>query len=223
MITKEQIREILSLHHDTYLMHCVGDTSKFPINMEQHRLRPAFFDDWVVDYIYNNLPEDYIQEKNKSTENKEQKPDYAHDCQDYKEITDKAGRTWYQSCHWHAQRDESRKLKRGDAIIYRRDNFPEGVYGIMIINSFDVKTDFAARAYIGKAPYVSQNGKQPTVTYTIYGEYAPCMDEFSFATDEEIKTFIQEIKADKHSQYYVDTMYKFFPDYMHQYDKFINE
>lgn len=111
--------------------------------------------------------------------------------QDYEEYVDDNGRTWYKMCHFYHQKDRSRKLKECDIIRYRGGN----VYGLMIIGGFAFKSDFAAREYYGNCTHITHKGTENEQKTTIVssGSY-PSFNEFSFATDNEIKSLFEYLK-----------------------------
>ena len=110
--------------------------------------------------------------------------------EDYREVVGKDGFTWYYETHFDHQRPESRKLKKGDAIVYKahRDE------GIMIIKSFDFESDFAARSYIQGCSFKLENGNE--TPFDIYSDLAPGLSCFRFATEEEIDNLFLLAKSD---------------------------
>ena len=110
---------------------------------------------------------------------------------DYEEIMDDDGRIWYTGTHRSHQRPESRKLSPGDIIKFRTN---KGV-GVMVVGSFDFESDFAARSYYMIENWSYENENKNTVyTQTRGWSFAPNICEFSFATEEEIADFFNDIK-----------------------------
>lgn len=112
---------------------------------------------------------------------------------DYIEEIDENGRTWYMKAHLDCQRPESRMLSPGDIIKFK-SSFGDGD-GIMLIGSFDFESDFAARSYymIENWSYKDEN-KNIIHTQTSGHSFAPGISAFSFATEEEIVSFFNDIK-----------------------------
>ena len=73
---------------------------------------------------------------------------------DYGEVEDNNGRIWYKRTHFNAQRKDSRLLKKYDVIVAKRD-LEEPLPTIILIDSFDYESDFAARCLYGKSVYYS--------------------------------------------------------------------
>jgi len=116
--------------------------------------------------------------------------------EDYTKEVDADGRTWYKRANLSTQRKESRKLSEGDIIKFR---YSHGE-GVMVVGHFDYESDFAVRAYycIEDWSYTDENGN--TIKTRSYCDgVAPGVNEFSFATDNEIKQFFEDIKA--HGQF----------------------
>lgn len=115
--------------------------------------------------------------------------------EDYKEEVDENGRTWYIETHWGHQRSESRKLSPGDIIKFK--NGRGNGDGIMLVGSFDFESDFAARSYymIENWSYEDEN-KNTIHTQTRGHSFAPGIRAFSFATEEEIADFFNDIKQE---------------------------
>ena len=112
--------------------------------------------------------------------------------EDYKEEVDENGRTWYIETHWSHQRPDSRKLSPGDIIKFKSYKGE----GIMVVGSFDFESDFAARSYYMIEDWTYENEYKQTVTAQTCGHsYAPGIRKFSFATEEEIIDFFNDIKA----------------------------
>jgi hypothetical protein len=115
--------------------------------------------------------------------------------EDYKEEVDENGRTWYIETHWSHQRQESRKLSPGDIIKFK--NSRGNGDGIMLVGSFDFESDFAARSYymIENWSYEDEN-KNTIHTQTRGHSFAPGIRAFSFATEEEINDFFNDIRKE---------------------------
>lgn len=114
--------------------------------------------------------------------------------EDYKEETDENGRLWYRRTHLFYQREESRKLKKGDAILFKSNQGN----GFMFVEKFDFKSDFAARCYYMKETYIGNDNQQ----HIIYGgDMCPGICGFSFATDEYIKQFFEDTKNNRYDDF----------------------
>lgn len=110
---------------------------------------------------------------------------------DYEEVEDNNGRIWYKRTHFKAQRKESRLLGKYDVIVAKRD-LEEPYPTIMLIDSFDYESDFAARCFYGKSVYY-EDFERKKHTEMWYGGFAPCLQYFSFATHEEIEELFDKI------------------------------
>lgn len=110
---------------------------------------------------------------------------------DYEEVEDNNGRIWYKRTHINAQRKESRLLGKYDVIVVKRD-LEEPYPTIMLIDSFDYESDFAARCFYGKSVYY-EDFERKKHTEMWYGGFAPCLQYFSFATHEEIEELFDKI------------------------------
>ena len=110
---------------------------------------------------------------------------------DYEEVKDNNGRIWYKRTHINAQRKESRLLGKYDVIVAKRD-LEEPYPTIMLIDSFDYESDFAARCFYGKSVYY-EDFERKKHTEMWYGGFAPCLPYFSFATHEEIEELFDKI------------------------------
>ena len=110
---------------------------------------------------------------------------------DYKEVQDDNGRIWYKRTHFNAQRKDSRLLKKYDVIVAKRD-LEEPLPTIILIDSFDYESDFAARCFYGKSVYY-KDCERKKHTEMWYGGFAPCLKYFSFATHEEIEELFDKI------------------------------
>ena len=137
--------------------------------------------------------------------------------EDYKEEIDKNGRMWYVMAHNSTQRDESRKLKQGDIIVYKGYKYS----GTMIVKSFDYQSDFAARCYYGIEQYEDENGEMRTLMFC---EGAPGVHAFSFATEEETKNFFDKIKNESYTDLLLHFKSNCTPDYIkEQYGKYLDD
>lgn len=110
---------------------------------------------------------------------------------DYDVVKDNNGRIWYKRTHINAQRKESRLLEKYDVIVAKRD-LEEPYPTIMLIDSFDYESDFAARCFYGKSVYY-EDFERKKHTEMWYGGFAPCLAYFSFATHEEIEELFDKI------------------------------
>ncbi len=162
-------------------------------------------------------------------ERKQKEEEKAKSRIDFNEETDENGRIWYKRTHLYQQREESRKLKPGDIIKYEA-TCPDGVYeeGIMIINSFDYESDFAARSYVQVSTWTKE--KDPTYKHKfVASSLAPGIDKFSFATEDEIKEFFDYIRKNEYEHYYLFYFVrdgKYVPEFIKkekQYAKYIEE
>lgn len=150
---------------------------------------------------------------------------------DYTEEIDDSGKTWYIRTHFCQQREDSRKIKVGDVIQYKAylPGYEGEENGIMIISSFDFKSDFAARAYYSFSIHerINKETKEkegPAFHYC--AGIAPNIYAFSLATDQEIKNFFKEIKERKPDEFkfYFEDKHGFMPDVIKEkYEKFLNE
>ena len=111
--------------------------------------------------------------------------------EDYEEVQDNNGRIWYKRTHFNAQRKDSRLLKKYDVIVAKRD-LEEPLPTIILIDSFDYESDFAARCLYGKSVYY-KDFERKKHTEMWYGGFAPCLQYFSFATHEEIEELFDKI------------------------------
>ena len=110
---------------------------------------------------------------------------------DYEEVQDSDGRIWYERTHFNAQRKDSRLLKKYDIIVAKRD-LEESLPTIILIDSFDYESDFAARCLYGKSVYY-KDFERKKHTEMWYGGFAPGLRYFSFATHEEIEELFDKI------------------------------
>lgn len=110
---------------------------------------------------------------------------------DYEEVEDNNGRIWYKRTHFDTQRKESRLLEKYDVIAVKSD-LEEPIPTIMIINSFDYESDFAARSLYGKSVYYKDCERKRHSEIWDRG-FAPCPKYFSFATHEELEELFNKI------------------------------
>ena len=107
---------------------------------------------------------------------------------DYEEVEDNNGRIWYKRTHFDTQRKESRLLEKYDVIVAKSD-LEEPIPTIMLINSFDYESDFAARCLYGKSVYYKDCERSEMWD----SGFAPGFRYFSFATHEEIEELFNKI------------------------------
>jgi hypothetical protein len=126
------------------------------------------------------------------------------------------GVEWFKSAGCNKNRPEERKLKSGDAIVYKEGDCK--TLGFMIIRSFDYPADHAARAIYGRNPYKHSDG---TETCTYYSDYSPSFSLYRFATEDEIRDFFNEFGKERVTNklylYYLDKIKETVPD---KYDKY---
>ena len=168
-------------------------------NLDQHTesiLKNYTIDDLIKRYTQLLVRNEELQKENRELrrqlENKEQsetKPESL--LPDYEEVQDNNGRVWYKRTHFNAQRKESRLLKQYDVIVVKRD-LEEPFPTIMLIDSFDYESDFAARCFYGKSVYY-KDYERIERTEMWYGGFAPGFKYFSFATHEEIEELFDKI------------------------------
>ena len=142
------------------------------------------------------------EQKKKEEERKKKEEEEAKPCIDFIEETDENGRIWYKCTHWHIQQEESRKLKPGDIIKYtgNQGDFIEN--GIMIVDTFDYKSDFAARSYVQLTTWTKE--KDPNYKHKfVSAGLAPGIEKFSFATEDEIQKFFTYIKEEAYEKYFL--------------------
>lgn len=148
---------------------------------------------------------------------------------DFNEEIDENGRIWYKRTHLYQQQEESRKLKPGDIIKYKT-TCHDDIYeeGIMIVNSFDYESDFAARSYIQVTTWTKE--KDPNYKRKfVASNLVPGINKFSFATEDEIKEFFDYIKEHEYEHYFLYYFVsdgKYTPDFIKKekrYEKYINE
>lgn len=168
-------------------------------NLDKHTesiLKSYTIDDLIKRYTQLLVRNEELQKENRELrrqlENKEQseaKPESL--LPDYEEVQDNNGCVWYKRTHFNAQRKESRLLKQYDVIVSKSD-LEESFPTIMLIDSFDYESDFAARCFYGKSVYYKDYEKIER-TEMWYGGFAPCHRYFSFATHEEIEELFDKI------------------------------
>ena len=111
---------------------------------------------------------------------------------DYEEVKDENGRIWYKRTHFRAQRKESRQLEKYD-IIVTKDKLNDPAYNILMIDSFDYDSDFAARSLYGKHIFYTDE-KRSMYNINWYSGCCPCNRYFSFATFDDIKELFDNMK-----------------------------
>lgn len=162
-----------------------------------------------------------VLEWKKEEDEKQKKEEESRE--DFTEEQDSEGRIWYIRTHSSKQRKESRKLDIGDIIKFENS----GGYGIMIIDSFDYESDFAARSYyhIYTHKYYDENGKE-AISILNGGSSAPSIKKFTKATDEEIADFFKQIE-DRYVEdlyFYFRNAYEFIPEVIKEhYSKYYKE
>ena len=168
------------------------------------------------------------QDQKKKEERKKKEEEETKPRMDFNEETDENGRIWYKQTHWYSQQEESRKLKPGDIIKYET-TCPDGVHeeGIMIVDTFDYKSDFAARSYVQLTTWTKE--KDPNYKHKfVSAGLAPGIEKFSFATEDEIQKFFTYIKEEAYEKYlfYFVRDGKYVPDFIKKekrYAKYIEE
>ena len=162
------------------------------------------------------------QQERKKKEDEEVKPRI-----DFNEEIDETGRVWYKRTHWYQQREESRKLKPGDIIKYSSNQGEYIENGIMMVDSFDYKSDFVARSYVQITTWTKE--KDPNYNHKFVASgLSPGIEKFSFATEDEIKKFFNYIKDEAYEKYlfYFVRDEKYVPDFIKKekrYAKYIEE
>lgn len=159
-------------------------------------LKNYTIDDLIKRYTQLLVRNEELQKENrelrrqlKNKEQSETKPESL--LPDYEEVQDNNGRVWYKRTHFNAQRKESRLLKQYDVIVAKSD-LEEPYPTIILIDSFDYESDFAARCLYGKSVYY-EDYERKKHTETWYGGFAPCLKYFSVATHEEIEELFDKI------------------------------
>ena len=168
-------------------------------NLDEHTesiLKNYTIDDLIKRYTQLLVRNEELQKENRELrrqlENKEQSETNSEPVlPDYEEVQDNNGRIWYKRTHFNAQRKDSRLLKKYDAIVVKRD-LEEPLPTIILIDSFDYESDFAARCLYGKSVYY-KDFERKKHTEMWYGGFAPCLKYFSFATHEEIEELFDKI------------------------------
>lgn len=100
------------------------------------------------------------------------------------------GEKWWHCIGFNRSKEEDRKLKVGDAVVYIDDDCPDE-HPVIIIKSFDFPCDIAARAVIGMLPFKHSDGH---ITTTYYSDFVPAFDKYRIATDEEVMQFLIDYK-----------------------------
>ena len=158
---------------------------------------------------------------------RKQKEDEENHGIDFNEEIDETGRVWYKKTHWYPQREESRKLKPGDIIKYTANQGEFIEEGIMIVKSFDYKSDFVARSYVQLTTWTKE--KDPNYKHKFVASgLVPGINKFSFATEDEIKKFFTYIKEEAYEKYlfYFVRDREYMPDFIKKekrYAKYIEE
>lgn len=170
----------------------------------------------TIEWNNKDAMENAAQYYQSQQEQKKKEEDEAKSCIDFIEDIDENGRVWYKQTHLHKQREEYRKLKPGDIIKYTT-TCPDGVHeeGIMIVDSFDYESDFAARSYVQLTKWTEE--KDPNYKHIfVFAGLAPGIEKFSFATEDEIKKFFTYIKEEEYKKYlfYFIRDGKYVPDFI---------
>lgn len=155
------------------------------------------------------------QDQKKKEERKKKEEEETKPRMDFNEETDENGRIWYKQTHWYSQQEESRKLKPGDIIKYTANQGDFIENGIMIVDTFDYKSDFAARSYVQLTTWTKE--KDPNYKHKfVSAGLAPGIDKFSFATEDEIQKFFTYIKEEAYEKYlfYFVRDGKYVPDFI---------
>jgi len=100
------------------------------------------------------------------------------------------GEKWWNCVGYYRNREEDRKLKVGDAVVYIDAQCPDE-RPVMIIKKFDFPADSAARAVVGMLPIRHSDGH---ISETYYSDFAPGLHKYRLATDEEVRKFLIEYK-----------------------------
>lgn len=180
-----------------------------------HILDLAF--EWEKPRMLVNFKQEQEYEEKKKKEEAER--------EDYKEETDEFGKLWYIRSHYYHQRPESRKLKQGDIIQYKRGSYDKrpDSNGIMIVGSFDFESDFVARSYFHMELYYMDKNDLSKIKFTYGGGSCPGINEFSLATEQEIENFFNDIKENAFDQYLFYFKSNIVPDYIKEkYGKYID-
>ena len=184
--------------------------------------------DLTIEWNKNDAMEYAAQCYQQQQERKKKEEEEAKSRIDFNEITDENGRIWFEETHLYAQREESRKLKPGDIIKYTayQGDFIEN--GIMIVNSFDYESDFAARSYVQLTTWTKEKDLNYKHKFVASG-LAPGIDKFSFETEDEIKEFFDYIKEHEYEHYFLFYFVRdreYVPDFIKKekrYAKYIEE
>ena len=178
--------------------------------------------EWNKKDAMENAAQYYQMPRERKQKEDEEKPRI-----DFNEEIDETGRVWYKKTHWYPQREESRKLKPGDIIKYTANQGEFIEEGIMIVKSFDYKSDFVARSYVQLTTWTKE--KDPNYKHKFVASgLSPGIEKFSFATEDEIKKFFNYIKDEAYEKYlfYFVRDGKYVPDFIKKekrYAKYIEE
>lgn len=178
--------------------------------------------EWNKKDAMENAAQYYQMPRERKQKEDEEKPRI-----DFNEEIDETGRVWYKKTHWYPQREESRKLKPGDIIKYTANQGEFIEEGIMIVKSFDYKSDFVARSYVQLTTWTKE--KDPNYKHKFVASgLVPGINKFSFATEDEIKKFFTYIKEEAYEKYlfYFVRDGKYVPDFIKKekrYAKYIEE
>ena len=150
----------------------------------------------VIKWLYNR----FVQQKAKPEIDNVKQP--VKDRHKYSDIVgvEIDGEKWWHVTGYFMNRPEDRKLKAGDAIVYRHSGgYTENT--VMIVKSFDFPSDTAARDLMGASPYRMMDG---TVKITYYSNFAPSFKDYRMATREEIKELLEKYKENNQDTYQQD-------------------
>lgn len=171
--------------------------------------------DLTIEWNNKDAMENAAQYYQWQQERKKKEEEEAKQRIDFNEETDENGRVWYKQTHWYSQREESRKLKPGDIIKYTANQGDFIENGIMIVDTFDYKSDFAARSYVQLTTWTKE--KDPNYKHKfVSAGLAPGIEKFSFATEDEIQKFFTYIKEEAYEKYlfYFVRDGKYVPDFI---------
>ena len=171
--------------------------------------------DLTIEWNNKDAMENAARYYQSQQEQKKKEEDETKSRMDFNEETDENGRIWYKQIHWYSQREESRKLKPGDIIKYTSNQGDFIENGIMIVDTFDYKSDFAARSYVQLTTWTKE--KDPNYRHKfVSAGLAPGIEKFSFATEDEIQKFFTYIKEEAYEKYlfYFVRDSKYTPDFI---------
>lgn len=158
--------------------------------------------DLTIEWNNKDAMENAAQYYQWQQERKKKEEEETKSRMDFIEETDENGRVWYKQTHWYSQREESRKLKPGDIIKYTSNQGDFIENGIMIVDTFDYKSDFAARSYVQLTTWTKE--KDPNYNHKfVSAGLAPGIEKFSFATEDEIQKFFTYIKEEAYEKYFL--------------------